>query len=124
MLKERNTNGSEGGYSPQAARDADLRQVLVEHGIASEHINEVLEQLNVLVDTSPNGGAMGNSGTPNGTLSASAVLSENAHIILKQRYLMRGRSKTRTGCFTAYRVPWRRARSLKCGRYGRGASTT
>ena len=90
MLKERNTNGSEGGYSPQAARDADLRQVLVEHGIASEHINEVLEQLNVLVDTSPNGGATGNSGTPNGTLSASAVLSENAHIILKQRYLMRG----------------------------------
>ncbi len=90
MLKERNTNGSEGGYSPQAARDADLRQVLVEHGIASEHINEVLEQLNVLVDTSPNGGAMENSGTSNGTPSASAALSENAHIILKQRYLMRG----------------------------------
>ena len=90
MLKERNTNGSEGGYSPQAARDADLRQVLVEHGIASEHINEVLEQLNVLVDTSPNGGAMENGGTSNGTPSASAALSENAHIILKRRYLMRG----------------------------------
>ena len=52
MLKERNTNGSEGGYSPQASRDAELRQVLVEHGIASEHINEVLEQLNVLADMS------------------------------------------------------------------------
>ena len=90
MLKERNTNGSEGGYSSQAARDADLRQVLVEHGIASEHINEVLEQLNVLVDTTPVGGTMEDVGTSNGTSRAGAILSENAHIILKQRYLMKG----------------------------------
>ena len=90
MLKERNTNGSEGGYSPQAARDADLRQALVARGIADERIDEVLAQLNVLVAAPQNGATSENGSTANGTPLASAALSENAHIILKQRYLMRG----------------------------------
>ena len=53
MLKERNADGSEGGSSSQSAREADVRQTLVAHGVADEHINEVVAQLNVLVDAPP-----------------------------------------------------------------------
>ena len=90
MLKERNANGSEGGYPPQSASDADLRQALVARGVADERIDEVLEQLNVLMETPPSVQSAENGSAPNGVPLASAVLSENAHIILKQRYLMRG----------------------------------
>ena len=90
MLKERNANGSEGGYPPRSASDADLRQALVARGVADERIDEVLEHLNVLVAAPPNGAASENGSAPDGTPPASAALSENAHIILKQRYLMKG----------------------------------
>ena len=91
MLKERNANGSEGGYPPQSARDADLRQALVARGIADERVDEVLAQLDVLVAAPQSGAADGNgSANGNGASSAGAALSENAHIILEQRYLMRG----------------------------------
>ena len=90
MLKERNANGSERGYPPQSASDADLRQALVARGVADERIDEVLEHLNVLVAAPPNGAASENGSAPDGTPPASAALSENAHIILKQRYLMKG----------------------------------
>ena len=90
MLKERNANGSEGGYPPQSARDADLRQALVARGIADERIDEVLAQLDVLVAAPPNGAAYENgSVNGNGASPAGAVLSENARIILEQRYLMK-----------------------------------
>ena len=88
MLKERNANGSEGGNSAQAASDADLRQALVARGIADERLDEVLAQLNVLVAAPPNGAASENG--RHGDSPASAILSENASIILKQRYLMKG----------------------------------
>ena len=94
MLKERKTNSSDGGYTHQAARDADLRRALAEHGIASEHINEVLAQLNVLVAAPANGAASENgsngTGAYNGNVNGSAALSENARIIMQQRYLMKG----------------------------------
>ena len=91
MLKERNSNGSEGGSSSQSASDADLRQMLVARGVAEEHIDEVLAQLNVLVAEPPNGSAVANGSTNgNGAASAGAMLSENARIILAQRYLMKG----------------------------------
>ena len=94
MLKERKTNSSDGGYTHQAARDADLRRALAEHGIASEHINEVLAQLNVLVAAPANGAAIENgsngTGAYNGNVNGSAALSENARIIMQQRYLMKG----------------------------------
>ena len=91
MLKERNADGSEGGSSSQSAREAGLRQALVAHGVADEQINEVLAQLNVLVAEPPNGSAVANGSTNgNGASSASAMLSENARIILAQRYLMKG----------------------------------
>ena len=91
MLKERNADGSEGGSSSQSAREADVRQTLVAHGVADEHINEVLAQLNVLVAEPSNGSAVANGSTNgNGASSAVAMLSENARIILAQRYLMKG----------------------------------
>lgn len=91
MLKERNANGSEGGYPPQSARDADLRQALVARGIADERIDEVLAQLDVLVAAPQNGAADGNGlANGNGASPAGAALSENARIILEQRYLMKG----------------------------------
>lgn len=90
MLKERNANGSEGGYPPQSARDADLREALVARGIADERIDEVLAQLDVLVAAPPNGAADGNgSASGNGASPSGAALSENARIILEQRYLMK-----------------------------------
>ena len=85
VLKERNANGSEGGYPPQSARDADLRQALMARGIADERIDEVLAQLDVLVTAPQNGAANGNGASP-----AGSALSENARIILEQRYLMKG----------------------------------
>ena len=91
VLKERNANGSEGGYPPQSARDADLRQALVARGIADERIDEVLAQLDVLVAAPHSGAADGNgSANGNGASPAGAALSENARIILEQRYLMKG----------------------------------
>ena len=91
MLKERNSNGSEGGYSSQSAREADLRQALVAHGVAEERLNEVLAQLNVMVAEPPHDSEIANgSNDGNGASSASAILSENALIILAQRYLMKG----------------------------------
>ena len=99
MLKERNTNGSDSGYSQQAARDADLRQALAEHGIASEHINEALAQLNALMAAPSNGAATDNGSNGNGAYGGAsrngsaangAALSENARIIMQQRYLMKG----------------------------------
>ena len=91
MLKERNADGSEGGSSSQSAREADVRQTLVAHGVADEHINEVLAQLNVLVAEPSNSSAVANGSTNgNDTSSAGAMLSENARIILAQRYLMKG----------------------------------
>ena len=91
MLKERNANGSEGGYPPQSARDADLRQALVARGIADERIDEVLAQLDVLVAAPQSGAADGNgAANGNGASPAGAALSENARIILEQRYLMKG----------------------------------
>ena len=105
MLKERNTNGSDGGHAHQTERDADLRRALAEHGIASEHINEVLAQLNVLAAAPANGAATENgsggngahngngaydSASRNGASSAGAALSENARVIMQQRYLMKG----------------------------------
>ena len=90
MLKERNANGSEGGYSPQSARDADLRQALVARGIADERIDEVLAQLDVLVAAPQSGVADANgSANGNGASPAGAALSENARIILEKRYLMK-----------------------------------
>ena len=90
MLKERNADGSEGGSSSQSAREAGLRQALVAHGVADEQINEVLAQLNVLVAEPSNGSAVANGSTNgNGASSAGAMLSENARIILAQRYLMK-----------------------------------
>ena len=90
MLKERNADGSEGGSSSQSAREAGLREALVAHGVADEQINEVLAQLNVLVAEPPNGSAVANGSTNgNGASSAGAMLSENARIILAQRYLMK-----------------------------------
>ena len=90
MLKERNANGSEGGYSPQSARDADLRQALVARGIADERIDEVLAQLDVLVAAPQSGAADANgSANGNGASPAGAALSENARIILEKRYLMK-----------------------------------
>ena len=91
MLKERNSNGSEGGSSSQSAREAGLREALVAHGVADEHINEVLAQLNVLVAEPPHDSAVANGSTNgSGASSAGAMLSENARIILAQRYLMKG----------------------------------
>ena len=90
MLKQRNANGSDGGYSSQSARDADLRQALIAHGVADEHINEVLAQVKGLVAEPPTDPAVSN-GSANGSSAAasSAMLSENARIILAQRYLMK-----------------------------------
>ncbi|MDE2688167.1 MAG: adenosylcobalamin-dependent ribonucleoside-diphosphate reductase [Chloroflexota bacterium] len=102
MLKERNTNSSDGGYTHQEVRDADLRRALAEHGIASEHINEVLAQLNVLAAAPANDAATENgsngsgayssnaNGSGNGVAANGAALSENARIIMQQRYLMKG----------------------------------
>ena len=99
MLKERNANGSESGYSRQLADDADLRQALAERGFASDRINEALAQLNDLLVAPPNGASNGNgvsngsgaygSVSRNGASSRSAALSENARIIMEQRYLMK-----------------------------------
>ena len=100
MLKERNANSSESGYSHQLTDDADLRQALAERGFASERINEALAQLNDLLAAPPNGasndngvsngnGAYGNA-SRNGASPRSAALSENARIIMQQRYLMKG----------------------------------
>ena len=89
MLKERNANGSEGGYLPQSARDADLRQALVARGIADERIDEALAQLNDLLTASPNGATFENGSAPNGASPPGAALSENARIILEKRYLMK-----------------------------------
>jgi ribonucleoside-diphosphate reductase alpha chain len=90
VLKERNANGSGGGYPPQSVRDADLRQALVARGIDDERIDEVLAQLDVLVAAPPNGAADGNgAANGSGTPPAGAALSENARIILEQRYLMK-----------------------------------
>ena len=90
MLKERNANGSERGYPPQSTSDADLRQALVARGIATERIDEVLAQLNVLVAAPSNGATYGNDSAPDSASPAGAALSENARIILAQRYLMKG----------------------------------
>ena len=90
MLKERNANGSEGGYPSQSAHDADLRQALVARGIADERIDEVLAQLNVLVAAPSNGAASENGSTSGSASAAGAALSENARIILEKRYLMKG----------------------------------
>ena len=90
MLKERNADGSEGGSSSQSAREAGLREALVAHGVADEQINEVLAQLNVMVAEPPDDSAIANGSTNgNDTSSAGAMLSENARIILAQRYLMK-----------------------------------
>ena len=91
VLKERNAKGSEGGYSHQSAGDADLIQALVARGISNERIDEVLAQLDVLVAAPQSDAADGNgSANGNGASPAGAALSENARIILEQRYLMKG----------------------------------
>ena len=60
------------------------------HGVAEERLNEVLAQLNVMVAEPPQESAVTNGSTNgNGASSASAILSENARIILAQRYLMK-----------------------------------
>ena len=90
MLKERNTNGSESGYSPHLEDDAALIQALAERGYASDRINEALAQLNDLLTASPNGVAAKNGVTSgNGASPPGAALSENARIILEKRYLMK-----------------------------------
>ena len=90
MLKNHSSNGSTDHHSPQQIRE-EVRQALVAHGVADEQINEVLAQLNVLVAEPPNGSAVANGSTNgNDTSSAGAMLSENARIILAQRYLMKG----------------------------------
>ena len=95
MLKERNANGSEGEYSPQLTNDADLRRALVERGYAAERISEALAHLDDLLTAPPNGASNGNGAHNdgahgNGASPQSAALSENARIILEQRYLMKG----------------------------------
>ena len=94
MLKNHSSNGSTDRHSPQQIRE-EVRKVLAAHGFADERMNEVVAQLNVLVDAPPsdasaeNGSA--NSNGLNGSAShAGAALSENARIILAQRYLMKG----------------------------------
>ena len=89
MLKERNTNGSESGYSPHLENDAALIQALAERGYASDRINEALAQLNDLLTASPNGVAAKNGVTSGNGASPAAALSENARIILEKRYLMK-----------------------------------
>ena len=90
MLKERNANGSKGGYPSQPARDAGLIQALVAHGIADERLDEALAQLNVLVAAPSNGATSGNGSASGRASSVGATLSENARIILEKRYLMKG----------------------------------
>ena len=99
MLKNHSSNGSTDRHSPQQIRE-EVRKVLAAHGYADEHMNEVVAQLNVLVDAPPsalgtgdgsaNGSLANGNGTHGNMSSASAILSENARIILAQRYLMKG----------------------------------
>ena len=91
MLKNHSSNGSTDHHSPQQIRE-EVRKVLAAHGFADERMNEVVAQLNVLVDAPPPSDAAVENGSAvaNGVSSAGAMLSENARIILAQRYLMKG----------------------------------
>ena len=89
MLKNHNSNGSTDRHSPQQIRE-EVRKVLAAHGFADERTSEVLAQLNVMVAEPPYDSEIANgSNNGNGASPASAILSENALIILAQRYLMK-----------------------------------
>ena len=100
MLQERNAN-KEGDISPAAASVDELRQALMEHGIADERITEALTQLDTFAAEPQNGNGNGGNGIDasngsNGNGAASvgiphmrAPLSRNARIIMEQRYLMK-----------------------------------
>ena len=86
---EARSNGSQSPRNAEGLQSA-MEMLLESHGLADEQIDEVLAQLNVLVAEPPNGSAVANGSTNgNDTSSAGAMLSENARIILAQRYLMK-----------------------------------
>ena len=85
-----NSNGSQTPRNAEGLQSA-MEMLMESHGVADEQITEVLAQLNVLVAEPSNGSAVANGSTNgNGASPASAMLSENARIILAQRYLMKG----------------------------------
>ena len=96
MLKNHNSNGSTDRHSPQQIRE-EVRKVLAAHGFADERMNEVVAQLNVLVDAPPSDAVsrerlceLKRLERQRFACGLSAILSENARIILAQRYLMKG----------------------------------
>ena len=89
---ENKANGSHGTRDTQGLQSA-MEMLLESYGVPREQSvawlgNSGIDALQsrVASELSDVNGSI----TPNGAAAASAVLSENAHIILKQRYLMKG----------------------------------
>ena len=88
---ENEANGSQGMHNKQGLQSA-MEMLLETYGVPREQSIAWLGNsgIDTLQSKVAGGFSSVNGSTANGTPLASAALSENAHIILKQRYLMRG----------------------------------